>query len=272
MGGGKREKPSGRVPNRQLVRQTASLFRAHRAGVAAIAGLVVITAGAGVINPVLIKVVFDTALFPTRTVAATPSVATHLVYLPVDLPRLEILVGIMIGITIVTGRDRRAPDLRHQPRGSARDGGVAQPPLRAPAGDVAPFLHRHANRRDPVPAHQRRRRHPVRRHRYGDVAPVQHRDPAEHAGRDADAVLAADRAVAGDHPALRLLHVSRRQGAPPDHHAGAGIEGRDQRHHRGDAVGVGHAPRQGLRPRPGGGRRASGRRTTGSPTSPSARR
>ena len=101
--GGKREKPSGRVPNRQLLRQTASLFGAHRAGVAAIAGLVVITAGAGVINPVLIKVVFDTALFPTRTVAATPSVAAHLVYLPVNLPRIELLVGIMIGITIVTG-------------------------------------------------------------------------------------------------------------------------------------------------------------------------
>ncbi len=95
--GGKREKPSGRVSNRQLLRQTASLFKAHRAGVAAIAGLVVITAGAGVINPILIKVVFDTALFPTQTVNK------HLVYLPVVLPRLELLVGIMVGITIVTG-------------------------------------------------------------------------------------------------------------------------------------------------------------------------
>ena len=95
--GGKREKPSGRVPNRQLLRQTAGLFKAHKAGVAAIAGLVVITAGAGVINPILIKVVFDTALFPTQTVNK------HLVYLPVVLPRLELLVGIMVGITIVTG-------------------------------------------------------------------------------------------------------------------------------------------------------------------------
>src|ERR1700692_5100003 len=83
--GGKREKPSGRVPNRQLLRQTASLFGAHRAGVAAIAGLVVITAGAGVINPILIKVVFDTALFPTRTIGG------HITNLPVDVPRLEIL-------------------------------------------------------------------------------------------------------------------------------------------------------------------------------------
>jgi ATP-binding cassette, subfamily B, bacterial len=101
--GGKREKPSGRVSNRQLLRQTGSLFKSHKAGVAAIAGLVVITAGAGVINPVLIKVVFDTALFPTRTVAPTLTVPGHLVYLPVVVPRLELLVGIMIGITIVTG-------------------------------------------------------------------------------------------------------------------------------------------------------------------------
>jgi ATP-binding cassette subfamily B protein len=98
MGGGRRrDKPSGRVSNRKLVRQTAGLFKAHRSGVAAIAGLVVITAGAGVINPVLIKVVFDTALFPTRGTGA------NAVALPVNVSRLEVLVAIMIGITIVTG-------------------------------------------------------------------------------------------------------------------------------------------------------------------------
>lgn len=95
--GGKRDRPSGRVSNRRLLRQTAGLFKAHRLGVAAIAFLVIITAGAGVVNPILIKVVFDTALFPTTTVHGKP------VALPVVLPRLEVLVGIMIGITIVTG-------------------------------------------------------------------------------------------------------------------------------------------------------------------------
>jgi ATP-binding cassette subfamily B protein len=94
---GKRDKPSGRVPNRQLLRQTTGLFKAHRLGVATIAFLVVITAGAGVVNPVLIKVVFDTALFPTKTVGGKP------VTLPPVVPLLELLVGIMIGITIVTG-------------------------------------------------------------------------------------------------------------------------------------------------------------------------
>jgi ATP-binding cassette, subfamily B, bacterial len=95
--GAKREKPSGRVSNGQLVRQTAGLFKAHRAGVALIAFLVIITAGAGVVNPVLIAVVFDIALFPTHVVNG------HTVLLPVNLTLLEVLVGIMIAITIVTG-------------------------------------------------------------------------------------------------------------------------------------------------------------------------
>jgi len=94
---GKPEKPSGRVPNSQLVRQTAGLFRNHRGGILSIALLVIITAGAGVINPVLIKYVFDTALFPTRGTGA------HTTLLPPNIPWLEVLVGIMIGITIVTG-------------------------------------------------------------------------------------------------------------------------------------------------------------------------
>jgi ATP-binding cassette subfamily B protein len=96
-GGRRREKPSGRVSNRKLVRQTAGLFKDHRLGVATIAFLVVITAGAGVINPVLIKVFFDNALFRTR------GLPPHQITLPVDVPLLEILVAVMIGITIVTG-------------------------------------------------------------------------------------------------------------------------------------------------------------------------
>ncbi len=96
-GARKREKPSGRVSNGKLVRQTAGLFKEHRVGVATIAFLVVITAGAGVINPVLIKVVFDNALFRTR------GLPPNQISLPVDVPLLEILVAVMIGITIVTG-------------------------------------------------------------------------------------------------------------------------------------------------------------------------
>jgi len=84
------ERPSGRVPRRRLVRDVARLFRPYKLDVVAVAALVVITAGLGVANPLLIKVVFDTALFPARH--AGP-----------DLNRLYVLVGIMVAIPIITG-------------------------------------------------------------------------------------------------------------------------------------------------------------------------
>ncbi len=77
------------MPQRALVRDVGRLFRPYRAAVSGIGLLVLLTAGAGVINPILIKVVFDTALFPP---------GGH-----VDLPRLYVLVGIMIAIPIITG-------------------------------------------------------------------------------------------------------------------------------------------------------------------------
>jgi len=87
--GGKVERPSGRVPSRRIARDTARLFKPYRLTVAGIALIVVFTAGIGVANPLLIKVVFDTALFPT---------SGH-----VDVTRLVVLVSIMIGIPIISG-------------------------------------------------------------------------------------------------------------------------------------------------------------------------
>jgi ATP-binding cassette subfamily B protein len=88
-GASSHDRPTGRVPRRRLVREVAQLFRPYRWIVLAIAGLVVFTAGLGVVNPLLIKVVFDTALF------CGPSCP--------DLPRLYVLVGAMIIIPIITG-------------------------------------------------------------------------------------------------------------------------------------------------------------------------
>jgi ATP-binding cassette subfamily B protein len=90
-GNGAHERPSGRVPRKRLVAETAGLFRPYRWAVSGIAILVFITAGVGVANPLLIKVVFDTALFPCGGVC------------PPDLPRLYVLVGVMIAIPVVTG-------------------------------------------------------------------------------------------------------------------------------------------------------------------------
>src|SRR5438552_2158183 len=89
MGGDGEDRPSGRVPRRHLVRDVARLFRPYRLAVAAVGSLVLVTAGLGVANPLLIKVVFDTALF---TKSGHP-----------DLLRLYVLVGTMVAIPIISG-------------------------------------------------------------------------------------------------------------------------------------------------------------------------
>src|ERR1700682_707193 len=91
MSGGHADRPSGRVPPQKLLREVARLFRPYRLAVSGIVVLVLGTAGLGVANPLLIKVVFDTALFPCGGQC------------PPDLPRLYVLVSVMIAIPIATG-------------------------------------------------------------------------------------------------------------------------------------------------------------------------
>ena len=82
------DKPTGVIPRQRLVRDIVALFRSHRLALSAIGALVLVTAGAGIINPLLIKVVFDTALFPGKS--------------GVNLPRLYLIVGIMVAVPIIT--------------------------------------------------------------------------------------------------------------------------------------------------------------------------
>lgn len=65
------------------------LFRPHRSRVAAVVVLVLVTSALGIINPLLIQVVFDDALFPA---AGEP-----------DLGLLVGLTVVMLGITVVNG-------------------------------------------------------------------------------------------------------------------------------------------------------------------------
>lgn len=74
---------------RGLTRRIAASFRPYLAQVITVGLLIFITAGLGVVNPLLIRVIFDSALFP-------PSGGPNL-----DL--LWIIAGIMAGITVVTG-------------------------------------------------------------------------------------------------------------------------------------------------------------------------
>src|ERR1019366_4883674 len=83
------EKPSGRVSNRRLTRQVMGLFRPHRRQVYLAVGLIVCTSGLGVVNPILIKFVFD-ALFPRA--GGGP-----------DMRLVGIYAGLMILIPVITG-------------------------------------------------------------------------------------------------------------------------------------------------------------------------
>ncbi len=76
--------------NRQpgLARRVVGLFRPYKAQVAAVGCLIFLTAGLGAVNPVLIKEVFDSALFPA---SGTP-----------DLMLLWVLAGVMAAIAAVS--------------------------------------------------------------------------------------------------------------------------------------------------------------------------
>ena len=79
-------RPSRRVPD--LHRRIAGTFQPHWPRVVAISLLILVTAGLGVVNPILIRVVFDSALFPE----GGP-----------DLRLLWILAATMAAVVIVTG-------------------------------------------------------------------------------------------------------------------------------------------------------------------------
>jgi ATP-binding cassette subfamily B protein len=82
------EEPAGKRLNRATLRRIAALFRPYRSQIVIVVALITITSGLGVVNPVLIKVVFDTALFPK----GGPR-----------LGRLYLLIGLMVAVPVVTG-------------------------------------------------------------------------------------------------------------------------------------------------------------------------
>src|SRR5262249_51471812 len=78
---------------RSTVRRGVASFRPYKRKVSVVAALIVITSAMGVVNPLLIRVIFDTALFPRH--------GTRI--LGPNLHRLYWLVGLMVAIPIVSG-------------------------------------------------------------------------------------------------------------------------------------------------------------------------
>jgi ATP-binding cassette subfamily B protein len=90
------EQDDDRPIGKHTVRRVVATFRPYRGKVALVGLAIVITSGLGVVNPLLIKAVFDNALFgnPAGTCGVDPCP---------DLDLLYFYVGLMIAIPVVTG-------------------------------------------------------------------------------------------------------------------------------------------------------------------------
>jgi ATP-binding cassette, subfamily B, bacterial len=88
--------PEARPIKPQTVRRVARTFRPYRRKVSLVAGAIVITSVLGIINPILIKVIFDRALFgnPPGTCSGGGCPQLGLLYR---------LVGLMIAVPVVSG-------------------------------------------------------------------------------------------------------------------------------------------------------------------------
>ena len=83
------EKQLNKASKPALTRRIVASFRPYSFQVVLVGLLVLFTAGLGVVNPLLIQVVFDRALFPS---SGNP-----------DMNLMWILAGIMAGVTVITG-------------------------------------------------------------------------------------------------------------------------------------------------------------------------
>jgi ATP-binding cassette subfamily B protein len=86
----------GRPISRQTVRRVVGAFRAYRGKVALVGLMIGITSGLGVVNPLMIRAVFNNALFgvPGNACGGQSCPNMHLLY---------VYAGIMISIPVVTG-------------------------------------------------------------------------------------------------------------------------------------------------------------------------
>jgi ATP-binding cassette subfamily B protein len=89
--------PDATPVTKGTARRVMRSFRPYRDKVGLVAVLIVVTSSLGVVNPLLIKAAFDTALFPHHTVGG------HQVFQGPNLGRLYWIVGFMVGIPILSG-------------------------------------------------------------------------------------------------------------------------------------------------------------------------
>ena len=208
------------------LRRIARLFAPHRATLAVVVALIVLSSAVSLAQPFLVRHVIDVALpAPGRTPAGA-------------VRRRD------AGRRGGERRDRRRADLALHRGRPARHAPPAQRPLRPPPAPVAGLLHPHPRRRGPVAPGQRHRQHAGRRH------PDRHRRRGQphrrhrHRGGDGGPQLAPRAAVARRAPARRPAHPAGRADAPQGHRRAAAPAGRPARPDRGGPLGERRAAHQ----------------------------
>ena len=177
---------------RGLVRRKAASFRPYWIRVPGVTLLIIVTAGLGVVNPLLIR--GGVRLGPV------PAVRRPRPALAVDSGRGD-------------GRGhcghRRSwhpPDLHDQPGGAARNAEPARPALHPPPEPVTGVFHGHSHRRNPVPHSQRRGRGSERRNQHRVQRSVEHGHRHKHAGCHDHTLVAAYPGGRGHSPRLLPAH------------------------------------------------------------------
>ena len=217
---------------RNTARRVVPLFRPYRAQVAAVVGLIVLTSTIGIVNPLLIQAVFNKALF----VPGGPNL--HLLYILVAIMAVVPIVNGAIGIlqtyeTTRVGqqvmrdlRDRLYSHLQTLSLAffTSTKTGEIQSRLANDVGGVQSVVTTTAS------THPGQRRHLRLQHRRHD----HHQLAADHRG--------------GHHRAgVLLADQDGRRAAPPGVALDPGVAGGDERHQRGNPVGVRGAAGQGVR-------------------------
>ena len=216
-----------------VARRAAASFRPYTLHVIGIALLILITAGLGVVNPILTQPIFDDALFPQSGVPQHPPA--------LDPRRNHGRRNHHIR------RARHRADMGHQRRRTARHARSPRQALHPPPGPLARLLHRRPHRRDTVPHRQRRRRHPERRHQHHVQRPLQHRHIRQHPHSHDHPLMAANPHLRRHNPLLLPALPTRRPAPPPRHLRRTASRRRSLRHHPRNPLHLRHHARQAIR-------------------------
>ena len=224
-----RNRPHNRresAAKRGLGRRIVSAFAPYWFKVSVVGVLILVTAGLGVVNPVLIRVVFDSALFPPSGVP--------------DLNLLWIIVGVMAAITVATGGLGIVQTFYTNQ--------VGQRVMR----DLRDRLYEHLQtlsisfftdtRTGEIQSRvaKRRRRRAERRLQHSFQRAVKQRDIHQHARCHVHPVVGTNRGLYVHRADIRAHLEVRRRATTGGISANTKGGGRSQRHYAGDAVHIRH--------------------------------